>query len=408
MASVLAVGDVEGQNSEKFERVYKREHSLYINVEDNKAVKPGDVIEAITDLCGAKSLFACIPKSGNLYEVTVCDKVVTDFLLDGLCCNGKTYECKPVVNDKLLVSFLQVPTYIEDREIEEKLEELEVEVTTPINRKCYPGTEIEDGTRMCTVKLPKKMCSLPYLVKLSDGHTTANYRAVHDNQLKMCNNCYSLSHLYRDCPEVTCFRCNLKGHFKWNCQAKRCENCYKFVCGCVVESTENAKQSNYVDSQRTNTVSDDESDDEDNFDDNEEEQKDKLEIPDRTKDRHVENSDFLVDFTILPVEDPTPILQADKVDKGKKLTLATAERDEMDTAEYSETDKATTTHSRRHKRKTVKAKVNGDSKPCERITQKKAKTTEVKKQTIASEEVKEQMKKNSGGKNGQKVDKNKK
>lgn len=214
------------------ERVYKRENSLYVDVKDNKVVKARDLIEAILDVCGQKSLFACVPRSGNLYEVTMCDKMVTNWLVDGITCKGITYPCTPVVNDKLLVSFLDLPTYMPNKEIETKLEILGVDIVSPINRKCYSGTEVEDGTRMCTVKLPDELRSLPYVMKFSDGQQTANYRVVHDNQMKMCHNCFSLTHLYRDCPDVECFRCKETGHFKWQCKAVRCGHCFKFKCAC--------------------------------------------------------------------------------------------------------------------------------------------------------------------------------
>lgn len=213
-------------------REYKREFSMYVDVKDNKVVKARDVIEAVQDLCGEGSLYGCVKKSGNMYEITVKDDIVKNFLIDGLCCNGKTYDCTPVINDRMLVSFLDLPTYMPNWEIEQKLDNLNVELISPINRKCYQGTEVEDGTRMCTVKLPADLRSLPYVMKLSDGHTTSNYRVVHDNQIKMCHNCFSTTHIYRDCPEVTCFRCKSKGHFKWQCKANRCGLCYKFDCNC--------------------------------------------------------------------------------------------------------------------------------------------------------------------------------
>lgn len=225
------------------ERVYRRENSLYIDVKDNKVVKATDVIEAITDLCSEGMLYACIAKSGNLYEVTVSDEIVTQFLLGGLSCNGETYEVRPVVNDKVVVSILEVPTYLPDREIESKMNSLDVEIVSPINRKCHKGTQVEDGTRMCTVKLPHTLQSLPYLMKLNDGRQSNSYRVIHDNQVKMCHGCYSVSHMYRDCPEVTCFRCKKKGHFKWTCEERRCGYCYKFTCNCEMSEYDGADNS---------------------------------------------------------------------------------------------------------------------------------------------------------------------
>lgn len=102
------------------------------------------------------------------------------------------------MNDRMLVSFLDLPTYITDWEIEQKLESLNVDLLSTLKRKCYPGSEVDDGTMMCTVKLPQHSRSLLYMVKFSDGRNVDNYRVVHDNQIKMCHNCFSESHMYRE------------------------------------------------------------------------------------------------------------------------------------------------------------------------------------------------------------------
>lgn len=278
-------------HEERPPRQYRKECSLYIDVKDNKVVKPRPLIEAIQDLVGEGTLYACIAKSGNLYEVTVSHEIAAAFLEGGVTCEGVTYDCTPVINDKLLVSILEIPTYVEDVEIEKKLKEMDVDLVTPINRKCYSGTTVEDGTRMCTVKLPNTLRSLPYMMKLSDGVQANNYRVVHDNQVKMCHNCYSTSHMYRDCPEVECFRCKSRGHFKWQCKAQRCGYCYKFTCVCKKDEQDERSEQDERDGMRDETTMSDTNGDDTGDDDNDDD-KDKTDHENKGKnDNHDENSD---------------------------------------------------------------------------------------------------------------------
>lgn len=53
------------------DRKYCRENTLFVNVNDNSFVKPEEIIKFIHDTCGVGSLLACVPKSGNLYEITL-------------------------------------------------------------------------------------------------------------------------------------------------------------------------------------------------------------------------------------------------------------------------------------------------------------------------------------------------
>lgn len=92
------------QHGKTQSRRYKRENSLYIDVGDNKAVKASTIIYAISEICGEGELYACVPKSGNMYIVTMKEKEMCNLLADGLECNGKLYHCSYVVKDTLNVS----------------------------------------------------------------------------------------------------------------------------------------------------------------------------------------------------------------------------------------------------------------------------------------------------------------
>lgn len=211
-------------------RKYRREHSLIVNVRDNSAVRPDAIIEYIHEHCGIGSLYACVPKSGNLYEITLDGKAPVQYLLEGIKVGNSTYEVHEVVQSSIIVSFLHLPAYIDDEDIEHSLRELDVELLSSINRRFYPGTTIADGTRYVRVKLPPNMSSFPYTMKFHKEY----YRCIHNGQLKVCSLCYSADHLFRECPRFVCFRCKQQGHYARTCKNKKCEECreWEHRCDC--------------------------------------------------------------------------------------------------------------------------------------------------------------------------------
>ena len=48
-------------------------------------------------------------------------------------------------------------------------------------------------------------------------------RVLHDNQLKVCYNCMSDSHVIKDCPNIKCHFCKENGHYVNNCS--KCDKC---------------------------------------------------------------------------------------------------------------------------------------------------------------------------------------
>ena len=69
----------------------------------------------------------------------------------------QTFECHEVVPSSIIVSFMHLPAYIEDAEIEMTLRSMK--------RRLYPGTTIADETRYANVKLPDTMSSNAYTIK---------------------------------------------------------------------------------------------------------------------------------------------------------------------------------------------------------------------------------------------------
>lgn len=223
-------------------RSYRKEYSLFVNVGDNQLVKAEDVIQGVRQLTGNGKLYACVAKASNMYMLTFADKTVADLVSDGLSCGGKMYECKAVKSDHMFVSFMNVDPYVPDSEIVNKLEDLNITVLGNIRRMFYEGTEVENGNRVCKVRLPKNFVSLPYVMKLSDGEITGMYRVIHDNQKKLCHYCHLEGHLFRDCPDFTCHRCHKQGHFKRQCTAIWCTRCSRYDCD-VTHEIESEKES---------------------------------------------------------------------------------------------------------------------------------------------------------------------
>ena len=234
MAATSSGGHLGGSKDILSDRKYCREHTVIVNVRDNSSVKPEDIIHFIHENCGVGSLFACVPKSGNLYEITVDGKAPIQYLLEGIKIGQQTFECHEVVPSSIVVSFMHLPAYIEDAEIEMTLRSMKVELLSQIKRRFYPGTTIADGTRYAKVKLPDTMNSFPYTIKFQKEY----YRCIHNGQMKVCSLCYSSEHLFRACPQFTCFKCKRQGHYARACISKRCAQCNEWNCSCRMSDQE--------------------------------------------------------------------------------------------------------------------------------------------------------------------------
>ena len=221
MAATSSGGHLGGSKDILSDRKYCREQTMIVNVIDNSSVKPKEIIH---ENCGIGNLFACVPKSGNLYEIAVDGKAP----LEGIKIGQQTFECLEVVPSSIVVSFMHLPAYIEDAEIEMTLRSIKVELLSPIKRRFYPGTTIADGTHYANVKLPDSMNSFPYTIKFQKEY----YRFIHNGQMKVYSLCYSSEHLFRACPQFTCFKCKCQGHYARACISKRCAQCNEWKCSC--------------------------------------------------------------------------------------------------------------------------------------------------------------------------------
>lgn len=227
-------------------RTFAKNATVVLEVGDNKKVPATDVIVAVEEKYGKGSIYACVPRSGNLYEVTVVNSTVAEKMSTGLKIKEFTYSATLLYSDIVVVSFMHLPAYILDREIETNLRNVGVEVRSQVYRRYYPGTNVADGTRYVNIKFPPQIKSLNYLMKFNTVHGPQMFKVKHDNMSKVCSNCLSSDHLYADCPHFKCFLCGEQGHTKKRCVTERCGGCRNFpkLCLCREDNINSTDKAN--------------------------------------------------------------------------------------------------------------------------------------------------------------------
>lgn len=221
-------------------REFGKDCTIILNVGDNQRVKATDVIRELDDKYGRGSVYACVPKAADCYEVTFANKNIAEKVTTGVTIADKQCDCDLLYSDIMVVSFMHLPAYITDAEIKLKLASYGIALKGKIKRRYYRGTRCADGTRYVKVEFPKHIKSLNYLMKFDTVYGPQMFRVKHNNQTKVCSLCLSDEHLMRQCPDFKCFRCGVQGHTKKSCEAGRCTRCsrYPVSCTCNVENND--------------------------------------------------------------------------------------------------------------------------------------------------------------------------
>lgn len=201
-----------------------------------------NIIKAVEDKVGIGKLLGLRRKNNNEFELTMESEKECEILLNGLMINGEECEMKKLCATEKMVSFLNLPSYIQDEEIQQKLSNWGVTPILPIRRKYHPGTMVADGTRFVRVKFPKEVKSLPYNVGFMTEEGMQYFRVIHDNQLKMCRLCSSTEHEKKDCPNFTCRRCLQQGHYVRDCEVPQCQGCERALTRCNCEKEEEVER----------------------------------------------------------------------------------------------------------------------------------------------------------------------
>lgn len=102
-------------------RVYGKDCTVLLNVGDNQKVKAYEVIQELEKQYGKGAVYACVPKSGDCFELTFPNKEVTNKVTSGVIIGEKSYDCGLLYSDIMVVSFMHLPAYITDAEIKLKL-----------------------------------------------------------------------------------------------------------------------------------------------------------------------------------------------------------------------------------------------------------------------------------------------
>jgi hypothetical protein len=219
-------GRVQNSRDIVQKRVYAKEHTVIVDVGDIYNVSAKDVITAVEGMTGIASVFACVPRQRNCYELTVANADVVRIIEHGLQCNNKEYQVSKVVNDYIMVSFLHLPAYVTDDDIRAILSVYDIEVVSDIFRRCHSNINVTDGTRYMRCKFPPSIKSLPYSMKFDTVNGKEFFRVIHNDQVRVCKVCMSDEHIARDCPNVECYRCHGRGHLSFQCKTRLCPDCH--------------------------------------------------------------------------------------------------------------------------------------------------------------------------------------
>jgi hypothetical protein len=212
---------------------YTRDSTIRIEglqITKGEAIKVIEETEAIT---GLNTVLAVVDNvDSGTCDVTLDSKENAVKLLHGIEINDVEYNVSLIFSDTTVVSFMKLPSYIEDEEIISKLQAKGIKLVSPVYRRAIPGTQVADGTRFVKCVFPPGFVALPWTIGFKQGSTTKYYRVVHNNQTKVCSLCMSAEHVQRQCPHFICKRCGEQGHTKRRCHTKECIRCKEFPLNC--------------------------------------------------------------------------------------------------------------------------------------------------------------------------------
>lgn len=231
--------DINQVNNEMVGKKYEKELTVCVELQGSDKVSTSELMRTVRLLCGG--LMACRATGEGKYEMTMNHPEGKKRLLEGLKIGDVNVFAKELSNNELVVSFLNLPAYVTDEDILEKLKGWGVSATSPIKRRMWPGTTIADGTRFMRVKFNKQVQSLPYSAKFETVSGTEFFRVIHDRQVKVCRLCIQPGHVLRECPEFYCHKCGEQGHYARECHGKtaqKCSLCHNLMTECICNQSD--------------------------------------------------------------------------------------------------------------------------------------------------------------------------
>ena len=215
---------------------YRKEMTVHCELKGE--VTTAALLRGIKMVCG--EVVACRMLGGRRYEVTMSGMRGKEKLMEGFKIGDVEVLGRELVTDEMVVSFLNLPVYISDTEIESKLLGWGVSAASPIKRRMWPGTQVADGTRYLKVKFTSTIQSLPYSARFETAMGLEHFRVIHDRQVRVCRLCIQPGHILRDCPEFRCFKCQMQGHYAKECdfrgrRGEKCDSCGERGDACECE-----------------------------------------------------------------------------------------------------------------------------------------------------------------------------
>ena len=140
-----------------------------------------------------------------------------DIIDSGIDWNEIHITCHPPHGYYINVSLLGLTAYIEDDDILEVLRQFG-EIKSEVIRLKYKSEHefagLENGNRLVKMVLSKP--AIPYSLRIAGEWC----RVIHNNQQRVCSNCFAVDHSRRNCPDITCNHCHEKGHLSFNCPTR--------------------------------------------------------------------------------------------------------------------------------------------------------------------------------------------
>ncbi|KAK6190542.1 hypothetical protein SNE40_002386 [Patella caerulea] len=218
------------------DRDFKKNNVVLIRVPDMRNLKMSEIIDYVEDKCGEGSCYACVPLPPDTVEVTLNNVDNAVKFSQDVNIKGRKYESKLLQDTNIVVSFLNLPSVIEDHIILDKLKSYNIEILGPVVRNYYTNVRAQrccTGTRHVKCKFPENIKSLPYAMKFETSLGVKSFKVLHNSQVRVCFKCLSPEHVMSECPNIKCHNCKKYGHLQYSCPGIVCVNCDKVEKDCV-------------------------------------------------------------------------------------------------------------------------------------------------------------------------------